>query len=473
MNDKFTRFQSPLTTRYGSAEMLYNFSDENRFRAHRRIWIALAEAERQLGLPISPAQIAEMKRFQDKVNYARISQWEARTNHDIMAHIKAFGEQCPNAKPIIHLGATSALITDNADLIIYKNAIGLIKARLAKTIKSLAGFVKKYKGMPCCGFTHFQPALLTTVGKRACMWLQDLVSDFHDLEYLESNLKCLGAKGAIGTQASFLSLFSAEGGSASGGNAIKKTMLLDKILARKLGFDKTYPITGQVYQRKQDYRMLTVLSGIAQSCHKFSQDLRLLQGLGELEEPFGREQVGSSAMPYKRNPVLAERITSLARFVILLPNNLALTHAGQWLERSLDDSANRRITIPEAFLATDAILNTYNRIISGVTVYEDVIKRRVESELPFMVTEEILMKAAKLGGDRQELHHRIREHSMQVSKNLKAGGRNDLIERLKTDPAFARVIPHLKGLLEPKRYIGLAEKQVEEFLKQEVAKKIK
>ena len=459
-----TQFQSPLTSRYGSPEMLYNFSDEYRFMTHRRIWIGLAESERQLGLPISVQQISEMKRFQGKINYSRIADWETRTNHDIMAHIKAFGEQCPKARPIIHLGATSAMVTDNADLIIYRNAIALIKARLVKTIKSLAAFVKKYKGMPCCGFTHFQPALLTTVGKRACMWLQDLVEDLHNLEYLESNLRCLGAKGAIGTQASFLTLFN--------GNA-KKVGLLDKIFARKLGFDKTFPITGQVYPRKQDYQMLTVLSGIAQSAHKFSQDLRLLQGMGELEEPFGREQVGSSAMPYKRNPVSSERITSLARFVILLPNNLALTHSGQWLERSLDDSANRRISIPEAFLATDAILNAYDKIASGITVYEGVINRRIEAELPFMMTEEVLMKAVKLGADRQELHQRIREHSMEVIKNIKNGGKNDLLARLKADPAFAKVVPHLKSMLEPKKYIGLAEKQAEEFLKQEVTKIIR
>jgi adenylosuccinate lyase len=401
-----------------------------------------------------------MKRFQGKINYKRIAEWEARTNHDVMAHIKAFGEQCPQAKPIIHLGATSALITDNADLIIYKNGLALIKARLVKTIKSLSAFVRKYQGISCCGFTHFQPALMTTVGKRACMWLQDLVGDFHNLEYLESNLRCLGAKGAIGTQASFLSLFN--------GNA-KKAARLDKILARKLGFDKTFPITGQIYPRKQDYQMLTVLSGIAQSAHKFSQDMRLLQGLGELEEPFGREQVGSSAMPYKRNPVSSERITSLARFVMQLPDNLALTHASQWLERSLDDSANRRISIPEAFLATDAILNTYSKIAAGITVYEGVINRRIETELPFMITEELLMKAVNLGADRQELHQRIREHSMQVIKNIKDGGKNDLLARLKSDPAFAKAAPYLKGMLEPKKYIGLAEKQAAEFLRREVA----
>ncbi|HLD35612.1 MAG TPA: adenylosuccinate lyase [Planctomycetota bacterium] len=459
MNKEFQTFQSPLTTRYGSPEMLDNFSDEYRFQTHRRIWIALAEAERQLGLPISARQIAEMTRFQGKINYSRIADWETRTNHDVMAHIKAFGEQCPKARPIIHLGATSAMITDNADLIIYRNAIALIKARLVKTIKSLSAFVKKYQGMPCCGFTHLQPALLTTVGKRACMWLQDLISDFHNLEYLESNLKCLGAKGAIGTQASFLSLFN--------GNA-KKVGQLDKIFVRKLGFNKSYIITGQVYPRKQDYQMLSMLSGIAQSAHKFSQDMRLLQGMGELEEPFGREQVGSSAMPYKRNPVSSERITSLARFVILLPNNLALTHSGQWLERSLDDSANRRISIPEAFLATDAILKAYNKIAAGITVYEGVINRRIEAELPFMMTEEVLMKAVNLGADRQELHQRIREHSMEVIKNIKEGGKNDLLARLKADPAFAKVVPHLKSMLKPKKYIGLAEKQAAEFLKQEV-----
>jgi adenylosuccinate lyase len=458
-NNEFQQYQSPLTRRYGSPEMLYNFSDEYRYMTQRRIWIALAEAQRELGASISRKQIFEMKRFQDKINYSRIADWERRISHDIMAHIKAFAEQCPTAKPIIHLGATSALITDNADLIIYKNALLLIKTNLIKTIKSLSGFAEKYKGMPCCGFTHFQPALLTTVGKRGCLWLQDLVDDFKNLEYLKQNIKSLGAKGAIGTQASFLSLFN--------GNA-RKVGELDKLLSKKLGFDKTYKITGQVYPRKLDYQIVSLLSGIAQSAHKFSQDLRLLQGLGELEEPFGEEQVGSSAMPYKRNPVLSERITSLSRFVILLADNSAFTHSGQWLERSLDDSANRRIVLPEAFLATDAILNIYNKIISGITVYEGVIKRRIESELPFMITEEIIMHAVKAGGDRQELHQKIRKYSMEVIKNIKQGKKNDLIERLKNDRMFTKIVPHLNEILVPIKYIGLSKKQVEKFLQEDV-----
>ncbi|MFH1231889.1 MAG: adenylosuccinate lyase [Planctomycetota bacterium] len=463
-NNEFQQYQSPLTKRYGSPEMVYNFSDEYRFRTHRRIWIALAESQRELGLSISRDQISEMKRFKDKINYSRIAEWETKTNHDIMAHIKAFSEQCPKAKPIIHLGATSALITDNADLIIYKNAITLIKGYLLKTIKSLSIFVEKYKGVPCCGFTHFQPALLTTVGKRGCMWLQDLVDDFKALTNLEKNIKLLGAKGAIGTQASFLSLFN--------GNT-KKVMMLDRIFAKKLGFDKTYPITGQIYPRKLDYQILSALSCIAQSCHKFSQDLRLLQGLGELEEPFGKEQVGSSAMPYKRNPVLSERITSLSRFAILLADNSAFTHSGQWLERSLDDSANRRIVLPEAFLAIDAILNIYNRIVTGITVYEGVINKRIETELPFMITEEILMHAVQSGGDRQELHQKIRTYSMEVVKNIKQGRKNDLIERLKNDKAFTKTIPYLKKILVPIKYIGLSKKQAEDFLKEEVLPIIK
>jgi adenylosuccinate lyase len=463
-NNEFQQYQSPLTKRYGSPEMIYNFSDEYRFRTHRLIWIALAEAQHELGLAISREQISEMKRFKDKINYSRIADWERLTNHDIMAHIKAFSEQCPKAKPIIHLGATSALITDNADLIIYKNALSLIKAKLVRTIKSLSSFADKYKGLPCCGFTHFQPALLTTVGKRGCLWLQDLVDDFNNLEYLERNIKSLGAKGAIGTQASFLSLFN--------GNT-NKVIKLDKLLSKKLGFDKTYKITGQIYPRKLDYKIMSLLSGIAQSAHKFSQDLRLLQGMGELEEPFGKEQVGSSAMPYKRNPVLSERITSLSRFVILLTDNSAFTHAGQWLERSLDDSANRRITLPEAFLAIDGILNIYNRIVSGITVYEGVINKRIDAELPFMITEEILMHAVQSGGDRQELHQKIRTYSMEVIKNIKAGRKNDLIERLKNDKSFAKAIPHLSKLLIPIKYIGLSEKQVKDFLSEEVSPIIK
>ncbi|MFH0887979.1 MAG: adenylosuccinate lyase [Planctomycetota bacterium] len=466
-NNEFQQYQSPLTKRYSSPEMVYNFSDEYRFRTHRLIWIALAEAQRELGLSISREQISEMKRFKDKINYARIAEWECSTNHDIMAHIKAFSEQCPKAKPIIHLGATSALITDNADLIIYKDALSLIKTNLIKTIKLLSIFVEKYKEVPCCGFTHFQPALLTTVGKRGCLWLQDLVDDFNNLEYLERNIKALGAKGAIGTQASFLSLFNRN---------TEKVVKLDKLLSKKLGFDKTYKITGQIYPRKLDYKILSFLSGIAQSSHKFSQDLRLLQGLGELEEPFGKEQIGSSAMPYKRNPVLSERITSLSRFAILLAANSAFTHSGQWLERSLDDSANRRIVLPEAFLAIDAILSIYNRIVSGITVYKDVINKRIEAELPFMITEEILMHAVQSGGDRQELHHKIRTYSMEVIKNIKQGRKNDLIERLKNDKAFAKIIPHLNKMLVPIKYIGLSKKQVEIFLKEEVlpiTKKIK
>lgn len=462
--NRFQQYQSPLTSRYGSAEMLYNFSNENLFKTYRRIWITLAEAERHLGLHISRKQISEMKKVQDKINYSRIAEWERRTNHDIMAHIKAFGEQCPHAKAIIHLGATSALITDNADLITYKNALSIIKTILIKTINSLFIFANKYKEMPCCGFTHFQPALLTTVGRRACIWLQDLVEDFKNLDYLQQNIKLLGAKGAIGTQASFLSLFN--------GNT-RKTVELDKLLCKKLGFAKTYQITGQTYPRKLDYQILSTLSGIAQSSHKFSQDLRLLQGLGELEEPFGKEQVGSSAMPYKRNPVLSERITSLSRFVILLADNSAFTHSGQWLERSLDDSANRRIVMPESFLTTDAILNIYHRVVSNITVYEGAINKRIETELPFMITEEILMRAVKSGGDRQELHQKIRQYSMEVIKNIKQGQKNNLIERLKNDKIFSKVVPYLKDMLEPVKYIGLAKQQTERFLKEEVLPIIK
>ncbi|MBI4713271.1 MAG: adenylosuccinate lyase [Planctomycetes bacterium] len=455
-----TSYQSPLVSRYGSQAMLYNFSDEHRLITWREVWIALAEAEQQMGLPVTGAQINELKRFRTRINDAAIAKYEKLTKHEVVGHIKAYGEQCPKAKPIIHLGATSATITDNADIIVYRKALAIIKKRLTAVINASSRFAAKYKGMPTCGFTHFQPALLTTVGKRACLWLQDLVIDFRNMEHLLEHLPLLGAKGAIGTQASFVSLFN--------GN-INKVYKLESIFARKLGFKSVFPVAGQVYTRKLDYSILSLLSGIAQSAHKFSQDVRLLQGLGELEEPFSKDQVGSSAMAYKRNPIHCERITSLSRYAILLSNNMAFTHANQWLERSLDDSANRRLSIPEAFLTIDAILNLYDSIISGLVVYPAVMAKRLSQELPFMVTEDIMMAAVNAGGDRQELHHRIRQHSMAAAHRIKQGGDNDLIARLSADSAFAKVRHQFKNILEPRKHIGLAEKQVEMFLKKEVA----
>ncbi|MFA5794512.1 MAG: adenylosuccinate lyase [Candidatus Brocadiia bacterium] len=450
-------YQSPLVTRYCDEKMVYNFSDEHRLITWRRVWVALAEAERALGLPVSKAQIAQLKRFQSRINYDKIAQYEKLTKHEVVGHIKAYGEQCPKAKPIIHLGATSALVTDNADLIIYKQAIDFIRQQLKDLIRELSRFALRYKDMPTCGYTHLQPALLTTVGKRACLWLQDLVMDYQDLVHMQKGLKFLGAKGAIGTQASFLALFN--------GNA-NKVQQLDKLLARKLGFNDTFIIASQTYTRKQDYQVLAVLSGLAQSAHKFSTDLRLLQSFGEMEEPFSKDQVGSSAMAYKRNPVHSERITALSRYLISLLSNAEFTHASQWLERSLDDSANRRLTMPESFLTANAILNLYIYIVKGMSVNPSGIQKRINQELPFMVTEDILMAAVKAGGDRQQLHKSIRDHSMAAVARIRRGEDNDLIDRIRNDPAFLKITHRLDALTKPERHTGLSARQVEMFTKE-------
>lgn len=455
----YQSYQSPLVTRYANQAMLYNFSPEHKFRTWRRIWIALAEAECELGLPISQAQIDEMKRAQCQIDYSKAARYEHSFKHEIMAHIKLYGERCPKAKPIIHLGATSALVTDNADLIIYREALRMIKAHLVNAINSLANFAQRYNHLPVLGLTHFQPALLTTVGKRATLWLNDLVMDLRNIEHLESNIKSLGAKGAIGTQASFLALFK--------GNQ-NKTLKLDRLLTRKLGFKESYSVTSQTYPRKLDYAILSVLSGIAQSAYKFSNDLRLLQGRGEMSEIFTSEQIGSSAMAYKRNPIRAERIAALARFVITLPQNAALTSASQWFERTLDDSANRRLVMPEAFLATDGLLSIYLYLMNNLTLYPEIIKQNIRRELPFLITETILMQTVRVGGDRQVLHERIRLHSMKAYQRIKQGLSNDLIERLRRDHCFKKITPKLNILLDPKRHVGLAPNQVTNFIRFEI-----
>lgn len=449
-------YQSPLAERYASAEMLYNFSADKKFSTWRTIWIALAESEKELGLNITQNQINELKKFRTRINYNRAEKYEQITQHDVMAHIKAYGDQCPKAKPIIHLGATSALVVDNTDLIVARDGIKILKKKLIDVIDTLSHFAEQYKSQPVMGFTHFQPALITTAGKRATLWLQDLLMDLTNLEFVESNIKCLGTKGAIGTQASFLQLFS---------NNIAKVRKLDQIFARKLGFNEAYPVTGQTYSRKLDYQIVSVLSGIAQSAHKFSNDLRLLQGLGEISEPFGAKQVGSSAMAYKRNPMKSERLAALARFVIVNTQNTAFTAAQQWLERTLDDSANKRLVIPEVFLTTDALLNIYLNIIKGLKISPAIIRKHIDENLPFLITEQIMMEKAGKGTDRQALHERVRQLSMEAMEQIMQGKPNDLISRIRKDPLLASALPSSMKAMD---YIGLAKEQTEHFIRQYV-----
>ncbi len=454
------QYESPLNTRYASSEMQYLFSPEKKFRTWRQLWIALAETEKELGLEITDAQIDQMKAFADDINYETAEKKEQEVRHDVMSHVYAYGEQCPDAKGIIHLGATSCYVGDNTDLILMKEALRLVRTELLAVISRLADFADRYKSMPTLGFTHFQPAQLVTVGKRAALWIQDLMIDFQDLEYILADIRFLGSRGTTGTQASFMSLFD---------NNHRKVRDLDIRIAKKMGFDKVYPVSGQTYTRKVDARVLNVLSGIAQSAMKFSSDIRLLQHLKEIEEPFEKDQIGSSAMAYKRNPMRSERIASLARYVIADSQNTALTAASQWFERTLDDSANKRLSVPEAFLCTDAILNIYLNIADGLVVYPNVIRRHLDEELPFMCTENILMEAVKKGGDRQELHEAIRRHSMEASAGVKMNGaRNDLLERIAADPAFALDKEDLDRLLDAGLYIGRAPQQVDEYLSGEV-----
>lgn len=453
-------YESPLCSRYASSEMQELFSPDMKFKTWRRLWIALAEAEKELGLNITDEQIEELKRNKDNINYDVAEQKEKEFRHDVMAHIHAYGELCPNARGIIHLGATSCYVGDNTDIIIMHEGLKLIKKKIVAVIAKLSEFALKYKDLPTLGFTHFQPAQLVTVGKRATLWIQDLVMDLEEMDFVLSNIKLLGSKGTTGTQASFLNLFEGDE---------EKVKKLDKLVAQKMGYDKVFAVSGQTYTRKLDSRILNLLSSIAQSAYKFSNDMRLLQSMKEVEEPFEKNQIGSSAMAYKRNPMRSERISSLARYVIVDALNPAITASTQWFERSLDDSANKRISVPEAFLAVDAILNIYINIADGMVVYPKVIEKHILDELPFMATENIMMEAVKKGGDRQELHERIRVHSMEAAKKVKVEGqKNDLIERIAADPAFNLNLDELNAVLEPKNYIGRSPSQVEEFINEVV-----
>ena len=449
-------YQNPLIERYTSKEMSGIFSPDKKFRTWRELWIALAEAEKELGLDITGEQIDEMKAYKDQINYEDAIRREKEVRHDVMAHVYAFGLQCPKAKPIIHLGATSAYVGDNTDIIVMKEALLLIRKKLVNLLYGLRKFADQYKDMPCLGFTHFQPAQLTTVGKRATLWMQDFYFDLLEAEREIQGLMLLGVKGTTGTQASFLSLFD---------NDHDKVKLLDQKVAEKMGFSGSIPVSGQTYTRKIDFKVLSVLSGIAQSAHKMTNDIRLLQHLKEIEEPFEAHQIGSSAMAYKRNPMRSERIASLARYVINALNNTAMTAATQWFERTLDDSANRRIVIPESFMAADALLDICINVTEGLVVYEKVIRSHIENEIPFMATENIIMGAVKHGGDRQELHERIRVHSMEAAKEVKLKGKpNDLLERIAEDPIFGLDHDKVRDLVKPEDYVGRAPQQVTEFL---------
>ena len=453
-------YESPLSSRYCDKEMKYIFSPDMKFRTWRKLWIALAETEMELGLPITQEQIDELKANADNINYDVAQEREKLVRHDVMSHVYAYGVQCPKAKGIIHLGATSCYVGDNTDIIIMTEAMKLIRNKLITVIRNLSAFAEKYKNLPTLGFTHFQPAQPTTVGKRATLWIQDLLMDLEDVEYQLSKAKLLGSKGTTGTQASFLELFEGDHG---------KCRKLDRKIAEKMGYSGCFAVSGQTYSRKLDSQFLSVLSGIAQSASKFSNDIRLLQHLKEIEEPFEKKQIGSSAMAYKRNPMRSERITSLSRYVMCDVLNPAITAATQWFERTLDDSANKRISVAEAFLGVDAILNLYANVADGLVVYEKVIEQRLRKELPFMATENIMMDAVKRGADRQVLHERIRVHSMAASKVIKEeGGENDLLERIAADEAFGVTLEELVSIISPEKYVGRAPQQTEEFLNEVV-----
>ncbi len=462
INSKYAKYQSPLAERYAGEEMSYNFSDQLKYSTWRELWIALAETEKALGIKaISRKQIDEMKKFRDKINFDAARKHEIRVKHDVMAHVHAFGDQCPAASSIIHLGATSAFVQDNADLILMKNGMNILLKKLANVIDALVVFASKNKNLITLGYTHYQPAQLTTVGKRACLWMQDFILDIEELENRIDNLRFRGAKGTIGTQNSFMALFNRDE---------KKVKQLDQQVSKKMGFDKILPVAGQVYTRKIDGQISDVLSGIAQSAHKFSNDLRLLHNLKEIEEPFGKKQIGCSAMPYKRNPMRCERVTALARYIICDSVNTDLTSGAQWFERTLDDSANRRLVLPEMFIATDAMLDIVLGVVRGLTVYPKVIERRVNEELPFLASESILMEAVKAGGNRQKLHEKIRKYSMETTTLVKEkGADNDFMERIKRDEDFAIIKDKLNDILNPKNFIGRAPKQVTEYIT-EVAK---
>ncbi len=448
-------YENPLITRYASKEMAHTFSDDVKFKTWRRLWIALAEAERELGLNITEEQIAELKAYAEDINYHVAEAREKEVRHDVMAHVYAYGEQCKSAKAIIHLGATSCYVGDNTDIIVTHKALNIIENKLINVIAKLKDFALKYKDTATLGFTHYQPAQLTTVGKRATLYIQDLIMDLDQLKFVKGQLKLRGVKGTTGTQASFLTLF----GDA---NKVKR---LEKLVAEKLGYSKTFSVTGQTYPRKFDSLVADLLSSIAQSAYKFSNDLRLLQNLKEWEEPFEKSQIGSSAMAYKRNPMRSERISSLARFVISLDSSTKITASTQWLERTLDDSANKRLVIPQAFLAVDAILNIYHNVTSGIVVYDKIIAKHINEELPFMATETILMEAVKRGGDRQELHEKIREYSMLAGKRVKAEGlNNNLIELIEKDDAFKMSKEEIAEIMKPEAFIGMASMQVSDYI---------
>ncbi|MCB2356949.1 adenylosuccinate lyase [Clostridium estertheticum] len=449
-------YSTPLNSRYASKEMSFLFSDDMKFKTWRKLWVALAEGEKLLGLNITQDQIDELKANVDNVNYEVAEEKEKEIRHDVMSHVYAYGVQCPTAKGIIHLGATSCYVGDNTDLIIMKKALLLIKKKLVNVISKSSTFALKYKDIPTLGYTHLQPAQLTTVGKRATLWIQDLVMDLENLDFVIDNIKLLGVKGTTGTQASFMNLFE---------NDEKKVKDLDKYVANKMGFVDTYPVTGQTYSRKVDSIILNTLSEIAQSAYKFSNDLRILQSMKEVEEPFEKKQIGSSAMAYKRNPMRSERISSLARYIIVDSLNPAITAATQWFERTLDDSANKRISVAEAFLALDGVLNLYMNIAGNMVVYEKVITSHVNHELPFMATENILMEAVKKGGDRQDLHEHIRVHSMDAAKRVKEEGlNNDLIERIINDPIFKMSKEEIIAVIDPIKFVGRAPSQVVDFI---------
>ncbi|HWT27463.1 MAG TPA: adenylosuccinate lyase [Mobilitalea sp.] len=452
-NDKY---MSPLSERYAGKEMQYIFSPDMKFKTWRKLWVALAETEKELGLNITDEQVEELKAFQNDINYEVAKQRESVVRHDVMSHVYAYGEQCPKAKGIIHLGATSCYVGDNTDIIIMTEALKVIRKKLVNVMAELAKFAMEYRALPTLAFTHFQPAQPTTVGKRAALWQMELKLDYDDINYVIDSMKLLGSKGTTGTQASFLELFDGDH------DRIKK---LDEKIAEKMGFSGCFPVSGQTYSRKVDTRVLNILAGIAASAHKFSNDVRLLQHLKEIEEPFEKNQIGSSAMAYKRNPMRSERIASLANYVMVDALNPAITSSTQWFERTLDDSANKRISVPEAFLAVDGILDLYLNVVDGLVVYPKVIEKHMMQELPFMATENIMMDAVKAGGDRQELHEKIRTLSMEAGKNVKEKGlENNLLELIAADPAFNMSLEELKKTMEPARYIGRAKEQTEEFI---------
>ncbi len=455
------RYVSPLSERYASKEMQYIFSPDMKFRTWRKLWIALAETEKELGLNITQEQIDELKAHADDINYDVAKAREKEVRHDVMSHVYAYGVQCPKAKGIIHLGATSCYVGDNTDIIVMTEALKLVKRKLVNVIAELAKFADEYKDLPTLAFTHFQPAQPTTVGKRATLWMQEFLMDLEDVDYVLSGMKLLGSKGTTGTQASFLELFDGDH------ETIDK---IDPMIAKKMGFEHCQAVSGQTYSRKVDTRVLNVLAGIAASAHKFSNDVRLLQHLKEVEEPFEKSQIGSSAMAYKRNPMRSERIASLSRYVMIDALNPAITSATQWFERTLDDSANKRLSVPEGFLAIDGILDLCLNVVDGLVVYPKVIEKRLMSELPFMATENIMMDAVKAGGDRQELHERIRELSMEAGRSVKVEGKdNNLLELIAADPAFNLSLEDLQKTMDPKKYVGRAPRQVTVFLRDTVA----